>query len=535
MGDAEAVVENNDADEVPAKDTSKPTIPFDVSTTDLIIDFRAVCSLPFDPNTEGVKSLRAIKFGKGRAVHVPNQAGKLFVFGEWSSLQALTKVYFTPSTHREPELLLNFVDYGFANNEMSGISVETLLLPLLVSKGVYQNMTRLTRIEDVVGFSPINHTKTPWSVNLKPALQKQEMFKSFKISMPADVNKWLSSMTMVERVELLAKRARTAMVEEIKELERQDPAQATKTKAMFEAKLASILEAIEAMPPAAYDARLATRVMQLVEDRDREGDPVWLTSPVQTGMREGKAEFLRTRLHRAPPRAKAPTTTADSAPAPAPAPAGAPAPAPTPAPQQNGDDELELSDDPESEANSEVREVEPPRESGRAKRPPARLSHEQKRGAPKAKQTKTAEAPVPAPAPADKNGYVRGPYKKTSASAAKSIAKAEKEKAKKELSLTADKLELASLKMQLKAALDSKKAAEEQLKQGARMVELEVAKAYAEGEKKGLEVAGEEYKKGVQAGAAIAQGRAFSFSPSPTPRSTSGRSGVSSRSFGGSV
>ena len=176
------MVENNDAEEVPTKDTSKPTIPFDVSTTDLIIDFRAACSLPFDPNTEGVKSLRAIKFGKGRAVHVPNDAGKLYVFGDWCSVQALPKVYFKTSTHRDPELLLNFVDYGFANSEMSGISVETLLLPLLVSKGVYQNMTRLTRLEDVVGFSPINHSKTPWSVNLKPALQKQEMFKSFKTS-----------------------------------------------------------------------------------------------------------------------------------------------------------------------------------------------------------------------------------------------------------------------------------------------------------------------------------------------------------------
>ena len=70
------------------------------------------------------------------------------------------------------------------------------------------------------------------------------------------------------------------------------------------------------------------------------------------------------------------------------------------------------------------------------------------------------------------------------------------------------------------------------------MVELEVAKAFAEGEKKGLEMAGEEYKKGIAAGAAIASGRSFSFasgSPSVSRSSMSGRSGKSSHSFGSSL
>ena len=114
----------------------------------------------------------------------------------------------------------------------------------------------------------------------------------------------------VDRVAMLATRARAAMVDEVKELQRQDPAQATKTKAMFEAKLASILKAIDVMPPAAYDVRLTNRVIKLQEDGDRENDPVWLTSPLHTGMREGRADFIRTCLHRAPPRVQSPTTTA---------------------------------------------------------------------------------------------------------------------------------------------------------------------------------------------------------------------------------
>lgn len=51
------------------------------------------------------------------------------------------------------------------------------------------------------------------------------------------------------------------------------------------------------------------------------------------------------------------------------------------------------------------------------------------------------------------------------------------------------------------------------------MVQLEIDKARTEGEKLGLLAAGEEYKKGIAAGAAIASGKSFHFAPSPpSPR-----------------
>ena len=87
---------------------------------------------------------------------------------------------------------------------------------------------------------------------------------------------------------------------------------------------------------------------------------------------------------------------------------------------------------------------------------------------------------------------------------------------------SADKLELASLKLQLKSALEAKKAAEEMLKQHKEMVELQVDKAKAEGEKEGLRAASEEYKKGVAAGAAIAFGKPMTFAPQDTPSQSSG-------------
>ena len=530
MSDSDSSGESGQEREVvPPNDTSAPTIPFDATKMDLIIDFRSVCSLPHDPDTEGVKALRAITFGKGHGIHAPNAPGKIYVSGEWKTVNALCKTYFVSNTHRDPELLLGFVDYGFANNSMSGVSVETLALPLMLSKGVYQNSVRVTRIEDVAGFTPINPGQTPWSVNLKPTLLKQDIFKTFKIYAPADINKWLASQKLEKRVEVLAARARSTMNDVLKDQARQDAPQAQKTKAIFEAKLTSILAAIEALPPSAYDVRIAMRVEQLVEDRDKEKDPLWLTSPIAKGVREGTADFVRTRLHGAA--AERPPIPAPRAAATAPAPVVSPVrPMVAPDAEGNGNtDELLLSnDDDNSESdNSEVQEVEPPRESSRNKRAPSRLAEEQQA---KAKKTKTPTAAAKLPKQQPPDSYKRGPYN-TKGTAAKAIKTAEN-KLKKEIG-SADKLEIAALKLQLKAALEAKKVAEEMLEQSKKMVELEIARAQAEGEKEGLRAAGEEYKKGIAAGAAIALGKPMTFAQeTPTHDSTSGRSSFSGRSFG---
>ena len=513
---ADAVAEEPAADEVPpAKDDSKPEIPFDVKTMDLIIDFRSVCSLPYDTDVEGTKALRAIKFGKGSGIHAPNETGKFIVCGEWTMLLALSKVYFVECTHRQPELLVGFVDYGFCNVAMSGISVETLALPLQIRKGVYQDAFRLTRIEDVAGFSTIKTGQAPWAMHLKPALSKHEMFRAFKIFSREDINKWLSTQTMEKRVETLAKRARVAMADAVKDLARQDATQASKTKALFEAKLAGILTSIAALPPSAYDVRMTARILKLVEGEDREGDPLWLTSPMHKGMREGTAQFLRTRLHGAAVAAAAPAAAVVEV-----EPIRQPAIEQVPVePQPNkgtGVDDLELSesDGEESDVDSGVEEVAPPRGSTRAKRAPKRLANELQAAKGAAKKANTNDK---AESKEAKQIYKRGPYNKSGASAAKAIAKAEKTELKKALSSSADKLEIANLKVQLKAALEAKKAAEELVKQSSRMTELEISKAYAEGEKRGLQFAGEEYKKGIAAGAAIASGKSFSFSEE-TPR-----------------
>ena len=157
MGDATdlgGLSEDDEQQGGPATDVSKPDILFDSKTMDLVVDFRAVCSLPHDPDVDGVKSLRAITFGKGKGVHAPKEPGKIYVCCPWKLLHVMGKVYFVPNTHREPELLIGFVDFGFVNPTMNGVSVETLALPLMIKKGVYQDAVRLTKIDDVAGFTP---------------------------------------------------------------------------------------------------------------------------------------------------------------------------------------------------------------------------------------------------------------------------------------------------------------------------------------------------------------------------------------------
>ena len=88
---------------------------------------------------------------------------------------------------------------------------------------------------------------------------------------------------------------------------------------------------------------------------------------------------------------------------------------------------------------------------------------------------------------------------------------------KKELKTADSKAEVAALKLQLKAALEGKKVAEEKLRDQNQMTVLQIEKAKAEGEKIGLKAAGEEYKKGIAAGAAIAMGKSFHFENSSSP------------------
>ena len=514
--------------------------PFDYEKQELVIDFRSVSELPFDPDTGGVKSFRAVIFDKGKGLHVPGQPGKLVVAGCYVKQVALCRVHFKPAYNREPELLLNFVDYGFANASMSGISVETLPLPLMIRKGVFQDKPMLVRAEHIAGFSRIDSNKLPWTTSLKPCLQKQDLFNSFGVFSSADVNTWLSSQKMAARVNVLNERARAAMEKGIAALARQDKEGASKQKAVFESKLETIMSAIRALPPSAYDVSMSKRIISLMEAPDAER-PDWLKSPEQRAISQGLSQFVRTKLITGgadgpPPR----DTTADRQPefndtTETPAPAAATATREPTVPARSDEDKSEEDEEDEEDGEDEEDEEDDNGSFDPGGGSPDLVlssdSDDEESLPLKRRRTATARfgASVPKPAakkagarkPAAKSEakpeatpksnrgkpYVRGPYKKKEKKepSAGQVLKRQRETAQTE-----------ALKGQIAKLTDQLSMKEKEMAELRKELEMEkagrtlaVEKSRMEGEKQGLTDASRQFQLGLQAGAQLATGKTF--------------------------
>eukprot|EP00966_Prymnesium_polylepis_P307685 7110399-Prymnesium_polylepis.1 len=109
-------------------------------------------------------------------------------------------------------------------------------------------MPLLTKLTDVSGFTPIDASKAPWSMHLKPCLKKLSDW-SLNVFSPDDVNAWLVTKPLAQRVEILAANSRQSMAARLKDIERQDKAMASKQGAVFESKLTALLSAINSLPP----------------------------------------------------------------------------------------------------------------------------------------------------------------------------------------------------------------------------------------------------------------------------------------------
>ena len=271
-------------------------VGFDPAKETLILDFKAACQLPFNPDNGGVKAFRAIIFQKGFGHHVPDEPAKLLLVGEYRRQYALELVHFDPSTARDPELLLAFVDYGLANSAMSGVSVETLPLPLHVSKKTYNTESRLTPITSVVAFEQIDCGKAPWSMHLKPCLEKIALFKRTEVFNTTSMKDWIK--TKVEsRLEKLHKWATEDIHQEIAAISRQDVSQGTKQGSVFTAKLHSLFDSIRKWPLETFDHSLSNRIEVVkIGARGAESLPDWIGSPAARQLVRGDYQFSPNRL-----------------------------------------------------------------------------------------------------------------------------------------------------------------------------------------------------------------------------------------------
>ena len=171
----------------------KDLVPFNFDKESLIIDFKSLLQLPFDTEQDGVKALRAIVFNRGTGSLYPKDPAKLLIMGKFRRENAFSLVHFDPRSVRAPELLINFVDYGMVNSARSGVSVETLALPLMKAKKVYNSDVNVTPIKEVVGFEPIDCGVTPWSTTLKPCLDQIAQFKRTAVCNTKSMQSYIGS------------------------------------------------------------------------------------------------------------------------------------------------------------------------------------------------------------------------------------------------------------------------------------------------------------------------------------------------------
>ena len=101
-------------------------------------------------------------FPTGYFTNVEDKPGKWAVSGKWRGQWALPRVHFAACTKRPSELFLGFVDYGTLSPQLDGVFVVTLQLPLTCKRNLFEQTPRYTKIEDVRGWSDIDHSAMPW-------------------------------------------------------------------------------------------------------------------------------------------------------------------------------------------------------------------------------------------------------------------------------------------------------------------------------------------------------------------------------------
>lgn len=269
------------ADEAPAaaegpQEADTPEIAFDDAAHTLVVDLRALCAIPFDAESSAIESLCAFQFEKGKVMHGP-QPGTYAFAGELHTLKTFMRVHFRDATKRKPELVVSFADYGMASTTASGIYVCSLQLPLMKRKNVYENTIRYTKSADIAGFSTINEGITPWSIHLKPALQKLSgVHCAYKLFTSADVTEFIHR-PLADRVKELHISAKESLNTFLDGLRRQDKNLAEKQGAHFDAQLQNTVDFLLALPASSYDKPSAQRLVQVNQEGGAEGDAAWLT------------------------------------------------------------------------------------------------------------------------------------------------------------------------------------------------------------------------------------------------------------------
>lgn len=386
---ADAPSSEANAPEEALAEPAAPEIEFDCAQHEIVVDLQAMCSIPFDAESSAVESLRAFQFDKGKVAHGPC-AGSYATAGEYKTLGSLMLVHFKPSTKRKVELVLSFADYGMVANGATGVFVCSVPLPLMKRKGVYENSVRYTKLDDVMGFSKIVEGGAPWSIHLKPALQKMGgAHNTYKLFTTVEVGKYIEK-PMMEKIEEQLKAAKDALSFHLEGIRRQDAALAEKQTAQFEAQLAKTKEFLVELPATNYDKPIDERIIKVSADGGSQEGQAWLTPSKSSALlsAEMPGPLIRTAKCRRSAKfaAVAPTSTAECS-----------------------EEEMEpVGDEPGAEEEAQASSA----DVGYSKRARKRAEHFEFHSGPKKRAAKAKEKIDLGINPRTGKPYQRGPYEK---------------------------------------------------------------------------------------------------------------------------
>ena len=286
--DEESDSEDQNVAELVAEEEA-PKCPFDFNTQLAVCDLRSLCALPPDPEQDGMRTFRVMIFKKGRVLKVPSAPGCYATNADWRVQIALALVHFVPATKRKAELLLCFVDMGMVCNSATGMFVESLQLPLKKARNLSDEAPRLTKMADVSGFTRIDPMVQPWCNMLKQALERVPIYQNPKIYTPNAIIDHMR-IKLETRIVSLAMWCRGDIAKTVSGLKQQDLRAAEKAAALYEGRLASVLQWLALLPPNKYDVRMAERVVEMGAGHPDADKPPWLKTPERVALHAGTAE-----------------------------------------------------------------------------------------------------------------------------------------------------------------------------------------------------------------------------------------------------
>jgi hypothetical protein len=285
----------------PPKSSLAAMIPFSAKEHNLSLDIKTLVSIPHQQDRP-CRALQAVVTEHGKCLHSEKSPGAMVISGTASVITPFCKVHFISATKRNPELLVGFCDYGMANIEGQGISVESIPLPLKVKQNNYQRDLYTTEMEKIAGFEQVDLTQIPWSTDLAPCLKglrEASWLEDARITGPAAALHWVNQ-PMEAKLTRLEMQGTRLIELETEKLVQQDSRSGNQARQLYVARLKKNVHDFKSLPIGNYNREIDERMI-LLSDVSGTAKPEWLTTPMQKKLEEGTAEHVSTTIRGAQP------------------------------------------------------------------------------------------------------------------------------------------------------------------------------------------------------------------------------------------